>query len=174
MPIASFSDSHIRKLAEILAGAYTHKELTDLLGQCGIAEQGGDPKWERVLLALRVRQQTDGCGTNVGAFIQAALDPARFVGRAQEFSDFRDHANEVLAFSGIHLGEDGKLRAVTQARTLSEAQEKANRLRSKPIERNVHYDVLQFCKADCFRKTIFMQFLRPPRALPKRYATRPD
>lgn len=155
MPITSFSDSHIRKLAEILADAYTHKELADLLRQRGIAEQGGDPKWERVLLALRVRQQADRCGTNIGAFIQAALDPARFVGRAQVFSDFRDHTNEILAFSGIHLGEDGKLRPVTQARTLSEAQERAGRLRSKLIERNVHHDVLQFCKAELLVENYF-------------------
>ena len=155
MPIASFSDSHIRKLAEILQSVYTHKELSDLLRQCNIAEQGGDPKWERVLLALRARQQKDGCGSNVGAFIQAALDPARFVGRAQVFSDFRDQANEVLAFSGIQLGMDGKLRCVTQARTLSEAQERAGRLRSKLIERSVHRDVLQFCKAELLQENYF-------------------
>ena len=155
MAIASFSDSHIRKLAEILQNAYTHKELSDLLHQCEIAEQGGEPKWERVLFALRARQQKDGCGNNVGAFIQAALDPARFVRKADEFSGFRDHVNEVLAFSGVHLGEDGKLRAVTQASTLSEAQERANHLRSKLTERNVHYDVLQFCKAELLQENYF-------------------
>jgi uncharacterized protein (TIGR02391 family) len=155
MTIQSLNDSHIRKLAEILQYAYSHKELSDLLRQCGIAEQGGTPKWERVLLALRARQQKDGCGNNVGAFIQAALEPARFVGRAKEFSDFRDKVNEVLAFSGIHLGEDGKLRAVTQASTLSEAQDRAGRLRSQLINRNVHHDVLQFCKAELLQENYF-------------------
>jgi len=61
----------------------------------------------------------------------------------------------ILAFSGIHLGEDGKLRPVTQARTLSEAQERAGRLRSKLIERNVHHDVLQFCKAELLVENYF-------------------
>jgi uncharacterized protein (TIGR02391 family) len=155
MPIPSFSDSHLRKLSELLADAYTHKELADLLRQCGIAAQGGDPKWERVLLALRARQQTDGCGTNVGAFIQAVLDPARFVGRQQVFDDYRAHANVVLAFSGIHIGDDGKLRAVTQARTLPEAQERAGRLRAKLTERNVHHDVLTFCRAELLQENYF-------------------
>src|SRR5438132_1217851 len=119
MAIAAFTESRIRKLAEILADAYTHRELSGLLRQCGIAEQGGNPKWERVLLALVGRQKEDGCGNNVGAFIQAAMDPARFVGRREEFAKFRDPLNEVLAFSGLHLGEDGKLKSVTQARTLT-------------------------------------------------------
>jgi len=155
MAIPSFSDSHIRKLTELLADAYTHKELSDLLRQCGIAEQGGNPKWERVLLALRLRQQTDGCGNNVGAFIQVALDPARFAGRSQDFADFRDRANVVLAFSGLHIGKDGKLQPVTQARTLTEAEERAGRLRSKLIERSVHHDVLHFCRAELLQENYF-------------------
>jgi uncharacterized protein (TIGR02391 family) len=155
MAIASFTDSHIRKLAEILAGAYTHRELSELFRQCVITEQGGNPKWERVLLALAGRQQADGCGSNVGAFIQAAMDPARFVGRSDVFAGFRDRLNEVLAFSGLHLGEDGKLKSVTQARTLTEAQERAGRLRNELLRRKVHPDVLQFCRAELLQENYF-------------------
>ncbi len=104
---------------------------------------------------MRARQQKDGCGNNVGAFIQAALDPARFVRKEQDFSDLRDHVNEVLAFSGIQLGQDGKLQAAPLASTLSEAKERANRLHSKLIERNVHHDVLQFCKAELLEENYF-------------------
>lgn len=155
MAIASFSDSHIRKISEILADAYTHRELSDLLRQCGIAEQGGNPKWERVLLALTCRQKVDRCGNNVGAFIQAAMAPVRFVGRSQVFGDFRDRINEVLAFSGLHLGEDGKLKPVAKAHTLAEAQERAGRLRSALIQRNVHHDVLNFCRAELLQENYF-------------------
>ncbi|HEX5482190.1 MAG TPA: TIGR02391 family protein [Terriglobia bacterium] len=155
MAIASFAESHIRKLAEILADAYTHGELSGLLVQCGIAEQGGNPKWERVLLALAARQKADRCGNNVGAFIQAAMDPARFVGRTDDFAKFRDRLNEVLAFSGLHLGEDGKLKSVTQARTLTEAQERAGRLRNYLLQRNVHPDVLQFCRVELLQENYF-------------------
>jgi uncharacterized protein (TIGR02391 family) len=155
MAIASFTESRIRKLGEILADAYTHRELSGLLRQCGIAEQGGNPKWERVLLALAGRQKTDGCGNNVGAFIQTAMDPARFVGKSEQFVKLRDQLNEVLAFSGLHIGEDGKLKVVALARTLSEAQERAGRLRNELLQRKVHHDVLQFCRAELLQENYF-------------------
>lgn len=155
MAIESFTESHLRKLAELLAGAYTHRELTDLIRQCYISEQGGNPKWERVFLALKGRQQIDACGNNVGAFLQAALDPARFVGNADALDRLRDRLNEVLAFSSLHLGEDGKLGRVTRASTLTEAQERAGRLRAILLQRKVHYDVLRFCRAELLQDNYF-------------------
>jgi len=56
--------------------------------------------------------------------------------------------NGVLAFSGLTLGEDGKIREVKAARTLSEAEATASALRRTLIERAVHQDVLTFCRAE--------------------------
>jgi uncharacterized protein (TIGR02391 family) len=165
MTIASFTESHIRRLAEILAGAYTHRELSELLQQCGISEQGGDPKWQRVLVALANRQKADACGNNVGAFIQAAMDPARFVGNTEEFSRLRNRLNEILAFSSLHLGEDGKLKTVVRATTINEAQERAGRLRAALIQRNVHHEVLQFCKAELIQENYFHAVLEATKSV---------
>jgi len=66
MAIASFDETHLRKLAEALADSATHRELTAILSKCLIQETGGDPKWERILLALIARQRQDRSGNNVG------------------------------------------------------------------------------------------------------------
>jgi len=105
--------------------------------------------------ALRAKQERDGCANNVLAFVQTALDPVRFIGNTAGFAAFRDRLNEALAFSGLHLGEDGKLQAVAQARTLDEAQERAGRLRSELARRRVHSDVLQFCRAELLENNYF-------------------
>jgi|BarGraIncu01121A_1022015.scaffolds.fasta_scaffold02823_7 hypothetical protein len=70
MTIPSFSESLLRQIGNTLESAATHRELTGLLAECGIAESGGTPKWERIFLALSARQKRDGCGNNVAAFIQ--------------------------------------------------------------------------------------------------------
>jgi uncharacterized protein (TIGR02391 family) len=114
----------------------------------------GMTKRHRLFEALSAKQDRDGCANNVLAFVQTALDPVRFIGNAAGFA-FRDRLNEALAFSGLHLGEDGKLQAVTQARTLDEAQERAGRLRSELARRKVHHDVLQFCKAELLQNNYF-------------------
>jgi uncharacterized protein (TIGR02391 family) len=83
------------------------------------------------------------------------MDPVRFVGRREDFERFRGELNEVLAFSGYHIQEDGKLTSVDQARTLPEAQERAGRLRSKLLDRRVHPDVLKFCRAELLQENYF-------------------
>lgn len=47
------------------------------------------------------------------------------------------------------------MRPVTQARTLTEAQERAGRLRKELLQRKVHPDVLQFCRAELLHENYF-------------------
>jgi hypothetical protein len=77
----------------------------------------------RLFQTLHARQETDGCATNVIAFIQAAMDPPLFIGNAEAFGALREGLNEALAFSGLHVGEDGRLAQVTQAQTFDLAQQ---------------------------------------------------
>jgi hypothetical protein len=130
MPIESLNERQIEQVARVLEGAATHSQLADLFRQSGIDEKGGTPKWQRIKLALVTRQTRDECGNNVANFIQIVLDPVRFVGRHDEFEGYRHRLNEVLAFASLYLQENGKLRPALAANTLSEAQERAGRLRA--------------------------------------------
>ena len=66
------------------------------------------------------------------------------------------HLNEALAFCGMTLGEDGKLREGSQAaQTLGEAQARAGRLRKALADRGVHSDVLAFCRAELLQDNYF-------------------
>ncbi|EEF63343.1 hypothetical protein [Pedosphaera parvula] len=70
MNLPIFSDTILRQIGNVLEGTATHREFSSLFSECRIVEQGGTPKWERITLALTVRQKQDGCGNNVMAFIQ--------------------------------------------------------------------------------------------------------
>lgn len=155
MAVPVFPDSVIDQLARVLEGAATHKGLTALFGECGLREQGGDPKWERIKLALLVRQQQDRCGNNVAAFIQAALNPVRFINERTRFEELRLRVNEILAFAALALQLDGKLYPTTVAHTIDEAKERAGRLRAALQQRQVHGDVLAFCRAELLQDNYF-------------------
>lgn len=168
MSISSFPDSILRKVADVIANAVSHSECAAVFQSCGIAEQGGDPKWERILLALSARQQKDRCGNNVGAFIEAVLAPVRFADRQAEFENFRSQVNVVLAFSGLTLGENGRLRAVPAAQTLSEAHERADRLRAELNRRRVHGEVLRFCRPELLQNNYFHAVLEATKSVAER------
>lgn len=159
MAVPSLNDNQLRAIADIIGDTtlgLTGTELSDLLHSCDIDDpEPSLSKRKRLFAALQVRQQRDRCANNVLNFIQAALSPVRFVGRSQEFERLRTDLNEALAFSGLFLAEDGNLKPVTHARTLSEAQERASRLRSLLASRNVHSDVLAFCRAELLQDNYF-------------------
>lgn len=157
--IPSFSDVHLERICDVLADTttgLTGSDIGRLLRDLGML----DPmprmtKRHRLHEALRKRQQQDRCGNLVVEFIQRAMNPVRYTGNSVHFEAKRNELNEVLAFSGLFMGEDGKLRRQTPARTLTEAEERAGRLRASLLRRGVHGDVLAFCRSELLQKNYF-------------------
>ncbi len=174
--IPKLDDTHLQVICGILADTdtgLTGTQIGQLLRRCNIDDPSpGITKRDRLFDALQRKQERDGCSNNVIAFIQTALDPVRFVGNARGFTDFRDRLNEALAFSGYSLGEDGKLRPVTQARTLDEAQQRAGRLRAELTRRQVHYDVLEFCRAELLEDNYFHAVLEATKSVAEKIRKR--
>jgi uncharacterized protein (TIGR02391 family) len=166
------AESVIRQIANVLEAAASHRELTALFLECRIGEQGGDPKWERIFLALVARQRQDLCANNVGAFIQVIMNPVRFVGRPAQFEEIRHRLNEVLSFVGLELGVDGKLKEATTARTLSEAAQRAGKLRQLLQQRNVHLDVLTFCREELLQDNYFHAVLEATKSVADKIRSR--
>lgn len=53
------AETALDAIARTLADSVTHRDVPLLLSQCDIAEAGGTPKWQRMLLALSARQRLD-------------------------------------------------------------------------------------------------------------------
>jgi uncharacterized protein (TIGR02391 family) len=157
--IPKLNETRLRALCNIIGDTstgLTGSQIGELLRRCGIEDPlPGYTKRDRLFEALRTRQEHDNVANNVLAFVQTFMEPVRFVSAKQEFERFREQLNEVLAFSGLHIGEDGKLKTVAEAHTLSEAQERAGRLRSELLKRKVHHDVLRFCRAELLQENYF-------------------
>jgi len=160
MPIIpSFAESHLRAICEIIGDTdigLTGTEIGALLAECGITDLGlSTTKRHRLFDALRERQRHDKCANQIIAFIQASMNPVSYVRTYDLFQQRRADLNGVLAFVGLSLGDDGKITSVQTTRTLTEAQERAGRLRRILIERHVHSDVLRFCRAELLQDNYF-------------------
>jgi uncharacterized protein (TIGR02391 family) len=150
--IPAFTDPALQALCDILGATDTGlsgSEIGRYLTECVIA----DPiplmtKRHRLFQALREKQAQDACANNVLRFVMHVMNPVRHVGHRDYFESERAKLNEVLAFTGHSLGEDGQLRPVQAVRTLGEAEARATVLRKALGERRVHPDVLRFCKAE--------------------------
>lgn len=175
MSLEAFTESELNNVARVLDQAATHNELTYIFRDCGLREAespaSGSPKWRRIVTTLAHRQASDLCGNNVGAFIQACMNPCRFTGRPTEYRELLQRLNEVIAFAGIQIGEDGKLVRVAQARNLSEAASRAGSLRKMLQDRQVHPDVLVFCREELLHDNYFHAVFEASKSLADKVRT---
>ena len=83
------------------------------------------------------------------------MKPVQYTADPQGFAGRRDHLNAVLSFSGLYVGDDGKVRWSPKATNLDEALERAGRLHAALVNRGVHDDVLQYCRAELLQENYF-------------------
>jgi uncharacterized protein (TIGR02391 family) len=174
--IPCIDETHLQEICAVLGATDSGLkggEIGSLLAQLGIKDElPTDTKRHRLFGALCNRQRADGCGNHVVAFIQKAMDPVRYVNSRETFDDRRHALNDVLLFSGYAIGEDGKLRLTESVKTLDEAEERANRLRTELRRRNVHPDVLKFCRAELVRNNYFHAVLEATKSVADKIRTR--
>ena len=94
------------------------------------------PNGKGYIVLLQIYQNTHQCSNKILYFIQLALSPAKFVNNEYEFTEKRNAINQQLAFIGYQLNETGKFSEIIQAKTISEAQQKAENLKTKLENRN--------------------------------------
>ncbi len=156
--ISIFSDNQLRAIGEVLgetSAGLTGSQIQSLLSDCGIADPGPITKRERIVTALRDRQARGRSGTIVVTFILRAMDPVRYRSSPGLFETRRHDLNVALAFAGLHVREDGHMEPIPPAATLSEAAERAGKLRSELMRRQVAADVLRFCQPELLQGDYF-------------------
>ncbi|HEX7120682.1 MAG TPA: TIGR02391 family protein [Longimicrobiales bacterium] len=150
----TLEDSRIEALCKALGdteNGLTHEEIGQLLKRCGLADpEPKTTKWKRLYAALR-----DAPHDRVREALHAAMDPALYVGRHDVFDRRRTRLNQTLAFWGVEVQDDGRLHAARPIRTLTEAEERAVRLREALERHGVHPDVLRFCQAELLQDDYF-------------------
>lgn len=154
-----FDETTLRAICDTLGettNGLTGSEIGHLLNSCGIEDidQVGT-KRIRLYEALSRRQKSDNCGNNVINFIRTAMKPVRYIQNNQVFVARRSTLNQILSFLGLSVGEDGEIYKVQIAKTVTQAQERANRLYLELLNRKVHQDVLKFCKAELLQENYF-------------------
>lgn len=166
-PPAEFDPATIEGLSQLLGEHYKGSTLTRLLTQAHVEDPlgPGATKWKRLDEALNARQRRDGHGGAVAAFLHTALSPKRFAGARDLYDALRGDVNELLALEGLQVKDDGRLHRVPPARTLSEAEERADRLRARLRDRGVHHDVLRFCRAELVARNYFHAVLEASKSV---------
>lgn len=171
-----FTQAQLQAIGEALGDTtdgLTGSEIAHLLATCGIADS--DPtatKRHRLYNAFAHDQNHRRDRTRILGFIRHAMKPERFARCPERFKPMRAHLNRALAFAGLAVDATGTLAASEQARTLSEAQRRAQELRADLATRGVHPDVLRFCREELFADNYFHAVLEAVTSVADKLRTR--
>ena len=165
----AFDENHLEQIARILGEEVTGTQLTNIFYTCGLDDTSGEStKWRRIYHSLLSRQRHDRCGNNVAAFITSVTSPGRFINANERFESARRELNAVLVFDGLELTSEASFRQVAPARTISEAEKRAQILAGKLQVRNIHPEAMKFCKAELLQDNYFHAVFEATKSLAHR------
>jgi len=164
-----FSEADLEAIAKVLGDTQTGltgSEIANMLTRSEIPDV--DPlntKWKRLYNAFVEEQNKRKYGNHIIAFIHKSMNPSLYVSTPEYYEQKRTEVNKVLAFSGLTLGDDGKVRRITKVSTIQEAEERADKLKRILKGRGVHDDVLKYCKSELLVSNYFHTVLEASKSV---------
>jgi hypothetical protein len=121
--IDPFDAQQLTSIAKILADTttgLTSSQIEHMLQDCRMPDVSPDmTKWKRLYNAFVGCQLEHQIGNHVVMFITRAMNPVQYTGSRDAFSARRDELNAVLAFCGMELDDDGRMRRASRAESLT-------------------------------------------------------
>ena len=146
----------IEGLARKLGNHGTGYDITETLQRMKIRDESGQStKWLRLDWVFNDSLQRTGSWDEVFNFIEYFVPPVKFAGDPARFEQLRRSLNAHLLFAGYEYLETGKIRQVEPVKTLGEAEMRLDTVRAKLSERNIHEEVLKYCRADLMQEDYF-------------------
>ncbi|GAB3253143.1 TIGR02391 family protein [Arthrobacter pigmenti] len=162
-----FAASTVEMVCRALGEAVRGHQITNLIVVLKVDEDASEArntKWKRLFNAVAAAQNRQGDGRPLLRLVSEIMQPVRFQS-PEEFETHRVAVSERLLLSGYRVREDGKMARVARATTLSEAQQRADALRAELDRRDVHPDVLHFCRAELVQQNYFHAVLEASKSV---------
>ncbi|MFA5833909.1 MAG: TIGR02391 family protein [Bacteroidota bacterium] len=109
-------------------------------------------------------QNRDNCSNSILRFIEIAMNPVRYNSH-DVFASMQTQVNAALLFEGFEVRDNGKIGKVKKVTTLKEAEQRANELKEILAARNIHADVLRFCRAELLQENYFHAVLEAAKSV---------
>ena len=169
VPQKFFEQAEIEAISKALgdtSNGLNGSEIGFLLAQAKIKDiDPNNTKWKRLYNAFVESQNKGGNRTHILEFIRQTFNPQKYLQHPERFDELRNALNEALSFSGLEVDEGGNLNSSERVATLSEANERAKKLRAGLDSRKTHPEVLKYCKSELLDKNYFHAVLEAVKSI---------
>ena len=156
MKAPCFTQGQLEELAKVLGDEVTGSKLTLLLEQEHLHDEIAlSTKWKRIYNAFANYQNEKCCANQIMRFVKLVLEPARYIDKSSHYHEVLDNVSAILSFVGFEIKEDGKIYHCKQARTLSDAEKRANNLKKQLEQRLSHSQIFKYCLPELLANNYF-------------------
>jgi uncharacterized protein (TIGR02391 family) len=170
--IPPFGTQNLEAACRVLADTdrgLTGAQIEHILRDMNVADVSPEmTKWKRLFNALGGAQNQHQVGNHLIMFINRAMNPVGYARDKVAFEWRRDELNVVLAFSGFCVREDGKVARSSKVSTLAGARARAGRMKAALENRQVHPEVLRYCRAEFVEENYFHAVLEATKGVAER------
>jgi uncharacterized protein (TIGR02391 family) len=170
--ITPFDSQHLEAACRVLADTtrgLTGPQIEHILQDMQVADVSPEmTKWKRSFNALAGAQNKHQVGNHLIMFINRAMNPVSYARDKAAVEWRRDEVNVVLAFSGFCVREDGKVTHSSKETTLAGARARAGRMKAALENRNVHEEVLKYCRPEFIEENYFHAVLEATKGVAER------
>jgi uncharacterized protein (TIGR02391 family) len=163
-----FEQMQLQAIADALGDTdlgLTGSEIAYLLRTCKMTDPSPDITKRRRLYNAFVHTQNVTQDRVQATFIRYAMKPAQYIRQPERYEPMRMNLNKALAFAGLAVEVTGKLVSAEVAQTLPEARRRALELREDLEFRNIHQDVLKFCREELLAENYFHAILEATKSV---------
>jgi len=116
MELEAFKLPALETLAKIIGDRYTGSEVSELFRKAGFPEisHDGGTKWRFVYAALETMQKQKYGIHNIAKLVEQLCDPQEYFSMPDKHAEICIQVNQILAFYGLTVGNDGKIRKTSQ------------------------------------------------------------
>lgn len=174
--MATFTQEQLQAIADALGDTedgLKGPEIGHLLESCGIEDT--DPaitKRRRLYNAFANEQNARQDRTRIIGFIRKSMKPARFLREPERFEPMRANLNRALSFTGLSVDVSGNLSRSQKVSTIGEAERRARELREGLAAREVHPDVMRFCREELLYDNYFHAVLEAVKSVADKMRSR--
>lgn len=155
-PIESGTLEGMAKILADTGQGLTGTELSKFIPEAGLNDvDQSNTKWKRLYNSFADYQNRNRNSNNILKFINLSMKPSRYIGQNDKYENIRAELNKRLSFVGLELNEKGVFNPVALTKTITEAELRVNRFKSKLEIRNIHPKIYEYCNSELITENYF-------------------
>lgn len=152
-----FEQPILEGICRVLGEYSSGSQITTYLAQLELKDIDGpqQTKWRRLYSAFAAYQNCFQNNQKIIDYLCLQCAPSRYVNNEENYYQLLKQLNLQLSFCGLEILQNGKIQNIKQASTITEAQQRAITLKDKLEQRNVHTQIIRYCKSELLQDNYF-------------------